>query len=245
MDEPVLEPAPPIYDLPGFHEPFSAISHLLGAAIFLFLGCLLLLKGRRNPSGLPYLGVYAFSVVLLLSMSGVYHMMIRGGAAHAVMERLDHSAIFVLIAGTFTPAQGILFHGRQRWIPLVLIWAIGITGITLKAIFIRYLPEWTGLVFYLGMGWLGIFGGVQLGRRYGFNFVKPLVFGGLAYSIGAVFEFLQWTVLVPGVIHAHELFHVAVLMGVVWHWLFIWQFADGDPALRAHHMAHPSASKET
>lgn len=232
MNEPVLEPEPQIYDLPGFHEPFSAISHLLGAAVFLFLGCLLLWKGRRNPGGQIYLGIYAFSVVLLLSMSGVYHMMVRKTIAHQVMERLDHSAIFVLIAGSFTPAQGILFRGWERWGPLVLIWILAITGITLKAIFIRDLVEWLGLAFYLGMGWLGIFGGVQLARRYGFNFVKPLVYGGLAYSVGAVTEFLHWFVLIPGVVHPHELFHVAVLMGVFWHWLFVWQFADGAPGMR-------------
>src|SRR5437764_7650 len=113
-----MNSAPEIYHLPGFHEPFSAMSHLLGAAVFLFLGCVLLLRGRRNPGGLIYLGVYAASVVLLLSLSGVYHMPVRGGTAHRVMERLDHSAIFVLIAGSFTPAQGILFHGWQRWGPL-------------------------------------------------------------------------------------------------------------------------------
>src|SRR5205807_10545243 len=92
--EPVLEAEPVLYHLPGFHEPFSAMSHLVGAGVFLVLGCALLLRGRRNPDGLIYLAIYSVSVVLLLSLSGVYHMMIRGGAAHQVMERLDHSAIF-------------------------------------------------------------------------------------------------------------------------------------------------------
>src|SRR5207244_12771346 len=83
------------------HHFFSLSLHdALPISVFLFLGCVLLLRGRRNPSGLIYLAIYAASVVLLLSMSGVYHMMVRGGTASRVLERLDHSAIFVLIAGT-------------------------------------------------------------------------------------------------------------------------------------------------
>ena len=108
-----------LYHLPGFHEPFSAISHLFGALLFLALGVPLLLRGRGSFARVFYLGVYTFSCVLLFSMSGVYHMMVRGGTAHRVIERLDHGAIFILIAGTFTPAHGILFRGWLRWGPLV------------------------------------------------------------------------------------------------------------------------------
>jgi channel protein (hemolysin III family) len=224
-----MDSEPQLYNLPGFHEPFSAISHLLGAAVFAVLGCLLLVRGRSNPAGLPYLAVYAVSVVLLLSLSGVYHMMVRGGTAHRVMERLDHSAIFVLIAGSFTPIHGILFHGWLRWGPLILIWLLAITGITLKAVFLDDIPNWLGSTLYVAMGWLGLFGGVQLGRRFGFNYIKPLVIGGVAYSIGAIVDSVPGVVLVPGVIHPHELHHIAALMGVFWQWLFIWQIAKGEP----------------
>jgi channel protein (hemolysin III family) len=230
-----METAPPLYHLPGFHEPFSAMSHLLGAIVFLVLGGLLLWRGRRNPSGLPFLGIYAFAVVFQLSMSTVFHMLVRGSDAHRVIERMDHSAIFVLIAGTFTPAQGILFHGRQRWGTLVFIWSAAILGITLKAIFFERFADWVGMTIYLAMGWFGIFGAVVLGRRYGFNFVKPLLIGGIAYSVGALIDqFLSFAIVIPGVVHPHELFHMCVLMGAFWHWLFIWQFAAGDPAEKRH-----------
>lgn len=231
--EPVLESEPVLYHLPGFHEPFSAISHLLGALVFLILGVVLLVRGRNTGYGRIYLGIYAASVVLLLSMSGVYHMMVRGGAPHRVLERLDHGAIFILIAGTFTPVLGILFHGWLRWGPLAAIWVAAVAGITLKTVFFEDMAEWLGLTFYLAMGWVGLGSGILLARRYGFNFIKPLLIGGLAYSIGAVIEFLRVMVVVPGVIHPHELFHIAVLMGVFWHWLFIWQFAAGEPSVES------------
>jgi channel protein (hemolysin III family) len=216
-----------LYHLPGFHEPFSSVSHLLGAGVFLILGCLLLLRGRSNPGGQIYLGIYVFSLVLLMTIRGSYHMSARGGATHKVIERLDHAAIFLLIAGTATPVHGILFHGCLRWGPLVFIWTAALTGITLKTIFFEYLPEWLGLTLYLMLGWFGLFAVIALGRRHGFTFVKPLLIGGIAYSIGGVIEYSQWFYFVPGVIHSHELFHIAVLMGAFWHWLFIWQFAAG------------------
>jgi channel protein (hemolysin III family) len=226
-----------LYHLPGFHDPFSAISHLAGAVVFLVLGGLLMRRGRGDPARLAFLGVYTVSGVFLLSMSAVYHMMMRGGTARQVFERLDHSAIFVLIAGTFTPAHGLLFRGWRRWGPLLLIWAAAITGITLKSIFLHGLAEGLGLTSYLALGWVGVLSALSLWRRYGFAFVEPLVLGGAAYSVGGVLEYLGWPVLIPGVVHAHEVFHLAVLVGVFCHWCFIWQFAAGAPACVAHHAA--------
>jgi hemolysin III len=217
-----------LYHLPGFNEPFSAVSHLFGAALFVWLGALLLRRGRGDPGRLASLSVYVFACVLLFSMSGVYHQLVRGGTAHRVLERLDHSAIFVLIAGTFTPVHWILFRGRLRWGPLALIWAAAAFGIVLKTVYFSDLAEWVGLTFYLALGWVGAFSGYHLWRRYGFACIRPLLWGGLAYSVGAVSDFLGWPVRIPGVVHGHEVFHLAVLMGALFHWSFIWRIADGQ-----------------
>lgn len=222
-----------LHSLPGFHDPVSAMSHLLGATLFLYLGALLLRRGRGDRTRLIYLGIYVVSGVTLLSLSGVYHMTVRGSTARRVMERLDHGAIFLLIAGTFTPLHGLLFRGWLRWGPLVLIWACAVTGITLKTIFFDDLAEWLGLLFYIAMGWLGVVSATLLARRYGFAFIRPLLWGGLAYSIGGVAEFLEWYRVIPGVVHAHEVFHLAVLAGAYCHWWFVWQFARGAPGASA------------
>jgi len=225
--DPELGPILDVYGLPGFREPFSAISHLVGAALFSFLGYGLLLRGRGDRRRLVYLGIYAFACVFLFSMSGVYHMMERGGAARNVLGRLDHSAIFVLIAGTFTPVHGILLFGWRRWAPLLIIWGAAIVGVCLKSIFYDDVAEWITLSLYLGMGWFGAYGGIFLARLFGWRFVRPLFWGGVAYSIGAVFEFQRWPIMIPGVVHPHEIFHLAVLVGALCHWYFVWQFADG------------------
>lgn len=218
---------PELCHLPGCHEPFSAISHLAAAVIFLFLGALLLRRGRGDRARLAFLGIYAASCVLLFCMSGVYHLLIRGETSHQVLERLDHGAIFVLVAGTFTPIHGLLFRGWLRWGPLVVIWSAAVVGITLKTIFFKDFAEWLGLTFYLTMGWIGIFGAVVLARRYGVAFIRPLLLGGFAYSLGALMEFRGWLIVIPGWLHSHELFHIAVVFGALFHWRFIWQIAPG------------------
>ena len=124
-----------LYHLPGFYEPFNAISHLLATVLFIFLGVRLLLRGRGSPTRMTFLAIYSTACVFMLSMSTVFHMMVRGGTASRVMERLDHGAIFVLIAGTFTAVHGIIFRGWFRWVPLVVVWCVTAGCITLKIIF--------------------------------------------------------------------------------------------------------------
>jgi len=221
---------PELYHLPGFYEPFAAISHLLGAVVFLVLGCLLLRRGRGDRARMVFLGIYAVSAVVLFSLSGVYHMLVRGGAAQQVMGQLDHAAIFVLIAGTFTPGFGILYRGWVRWAGLLFIWSAAITGIVLTTVFYGTVAEGMRLTFYLTLGWSGTIATIDLWRRYGFPFIRPLVIGGVINTAAAVSQHFGWPILIPGVVHAHEMFHVVVFAGSVFHWLFIWQFAAGAPA---------------
>lgn len=207
--------------IPGFSEPFSSLSHLLGAFIFLIFGLRLIYLARSHLYWALSISVFVLSVVFLLSMSGVFHLLDFDGLARTVLQRLDHAGIFALIAGTFTPIHTILFTGFWRWGMLVLIWSIAIAGITLKSIFFTDLPEWVGLMSYLGMGWLGILSAYLSYRLYGFDLIKPLLYGALAYTLGASLEFLRYPVLLDGIIGPHELFHLAVLAGIAFHWQFI------------------------
>jgi len=204
----------------GFTDPFSCISHLSAAVVFLIIG-VFLVKRAKTRLQCYCLAIFVFSCVFLLSMSGTYHLLPRGGSGRAVMQYLDHAAIFLLIAGTFTAVHGVLYTGKHGWSWLVAIWILTITAITLKMIFFGIIPDGVGLAVYLGLGWAGTLWGVTIWRRVGFSFVKPLIGGGVAYTAGAVLEYLQEPVLIPGVVGPHELFHVAVLVGIALHWLFI------------------------
>lgn len=220
-----------LHHLPGFYEPFNAISHLLAAALFVGLGWRLVGRTAREDVGpdrgahLFCLSAYAIACVFLLSMSAVFHMMVRGGTASRVMERLDHGAIFVLIAGTFTGVHGVLFRGWMRWGPIAFVWTVAAACITLKTVFFESLPEWVGFTFYIALGWGVGITAIPVFLRWGFAYLAPLLLGGLAYSIGAFMEFMGWFVVIPGVMHAHEIWHLAVLAGAILHWRFVWKVA--------------------
>lgn len=207
--------------VPGHNDPFSTVSHMVAALVFVWYGFRLILLARGNRVRMISTGIYVFSVIFLLSMSGVFHFLETGGEARAVLQRLDHAGIFILIAGTFTPIHAILYRGIWRWGFLVFIWAIAIAGVTLKTIYFNDLTESLGLMFYIGFGWLGIVSGYLTYRLYGFTFVMPLFFGALAYTAGAVMDFLRWPTLIPGIIGPHEMFHIAIIAGIAWHWQFI------------------------
>jgi channel protein (hemolysin III family) len=215
---------------PGFSDPVSSLTHLAAAVVFAILSGFLIARGRGDARRVASLAVFAFSCVLLLSLSGVYHLLTPETAARSVLMRLDHAAIFVLIAGSFTPVHAILL--RERWQRYLLagIWVAAIAGLTLKTVYFDVLPHRLGLLMYLGLGWLGLISTLALARRFGVRFILPLVWGALAYTIGALTDFLRWPVLVAGVIGPHEVFHLAVLAGISFHWAFIYGIASGRRA---------------
>ena len=216
----------PIIPIPGFAEPFSSISHLIvGNTLFGVALPFLLYHGRGSGWRQLWLWVFGISSLFLLSMSGVYHLLESGFAREEVLRRLDHAAIFVLIAGTFTAAHGILFKGVWRWGFISLLWlGVGI-AITFKTVFFHSMSYGLGLALYLAFGWLGLTSGIKLWRRYGYRFIRPVLWGGVAYSLGAIAEFLQAPEILPGVIGPHEFFHVMVLVGLCCHWYFMWEIA--------------------
>ncbi len=216
-----------IYPIPGFYDPVSSLTHLAGAAVFAVFSVPLLWRGWGKPGRFAALAVYAFSCVFLLSMSGVYHLMTTGGTARRVMQRLDHAAIFVLIAGTFTPVSVLLFRGHVRWVMLVVTWSLAIAAVTLKTIFFEEVGPWLGVALYLGLGWLGAGAGFVLWARYGTRFIQPVLWGGLAYTAGAILDQAQWPWLIPGVLGPHEVFHLLVLVGAAFHWHFISRLVTG------------------
>ncbi|RIK84425.1 MAG: DNA-binding protein [Planctomycetota bacterium] len=218
-----------IVSIPGFNEPFSSLSHYLGAVVFVALGGLLIRRGRGDRLRVTALVLYVATLLFMLMMSGTFHLVRRGTPMHEIAGRLDYASIYLLIAGTFTPPHAILFRGWARWGTLALIWTIAIVGVALKMTYYQQFTHTISVAVYIAMGWIGVFGGALAWRRFGLDFVKPLFGGGLAYTIGALFEVRgTYLPLWPGVVENHEIWHVAVLVGAALHWAFIYQFADGS-----------------
>lgn len=238
-----------LFSIPGFTDPVASLSHLVGAGVFALLGVQLVRKGWNAPHPSPgrvlSLFVFAASAVLLLSMSGVYHLL-GHDTARNVLQRLDHAAIFVLIAGTFTPIHAILFRGAWRWGMLTFIWVYAATGVTLKTIYFDSVPQGLGVALYLLMGWFGAASMFHIARGHGIRRITYIVLGGLVYSAGAAVEWINPPALVNGVIRAHEIFHIAVLTGLGLHWRFVWSIAGHlgpAPAVRAVIAAESNVSR--
>lgn len=210
----------------GFADPISSISHLMGAIAGLFGAFFLIHRGWGNGWRVFSLSLYSFCVIFLFSMSAVFHIIDISYTARMVMQRLDHAAIWTMIAGSFTPIHWILFRGPWRWLFLLVMWTLAITGLVLKTVFFYDIPEWLGLSFYLFLGWMGMLSFIKIYFIYGKENLKLLVIGGLAYTVGAVIENLRWPILIPNVLGPHEIFHVCVLMGAYAHWRFIYEWSN-------------------
>ena len=215
------------YTLPGFNQPMSSMSHLLGAVVYLVLSFILLRRAWWRRAHFLLALLFAFAVVTLLSLSGVYHMFSPDGKASRVMIRLDVAAIFFLIAASFTPIHGLLFKGWKRWGILVPLWTIAITGITLRSIFFNSIPLLLGTLIFLAMGWVGGLSGYLLFKHYGRNAFLPAIWGGVMYTIGAVGDAIDWPTVVPMVWGPHESFHLFVLAGIGFHLSLISDIVEG------------------
>lgn len=220
------------YSFLGFADPVSSMTHLIAAAFAIVFG--IRLCTQFNGPKLQRYGLIIFvsCTVFMLSMSGVYHLLEHNSSGRYVLQHLDYAAIWLMIAGTFTPVHLLLFQGLKRWNVLIIIWLIAINGVIFMSIFFDDFPQWLALLFYLCMGWVGFYSGILVYREYGLEFVRFLGYGGIAYSVGAILDYIESLTIIIGVIETHEIFHFAIIIGIICHWRFIQQaielFEDGE-----------------
>ena len=210
----------------GLHDPVSAWLHLLAAFVFLIAGVSLVYKGRGSKLRVASLILYSFSLIFLFSMSGVFHLLPYETTGRGVLQILDHAAIWILIAGTFVPIHTLMFRGPKRWGVLLLVWLITIPGVTLTAVFFSTMPEWLSLTFYLGLGWIGLLTAYFVISEYDSYEARYIFYGGIAYSVGAVLEFLRWPNPIESIFEVHDIFHIFVIIGAAYHWRFVYDHAS-------------------
>ena len=215
----------PIIPIPGFSEPFSSISHLVGAISFFMASFFMIFRGRGNNARVIGLLIYCFCLVFLFTMSGVYHLLEKGFTANYVLKILDYTGIFGLIAGTFTPLHLILFRGVHRWPVLIIVWTLAITGLVLTAIFFEEIPHWVSLSIFLFLGWIGLYTMWRIYHVHSKKLVRYIILGGVFYTIGAVIEFLSWPELLPGIVGPHEIFHIFVILAAIFHWKLVYKIS--------------------
>ncbi|MCW2585494.1 MAG: DNA-binding protein [Frankiales bacterium] len=193
------------------HEVAFAISLVTGTAIV----CL-------APGGLARVAaiVYAGAVALLFGTSAAYHRGNWSPRAHAVMARLDHSMIFVLIAGTYTPFSLLLLDGWLRWVAFGVVWGGALGGILLRNVF-RQPPRWVFVVLYLALGWVALGFLPQILDQGGVAVLVLVAVGGLFYSVGAVVYARQKPDPSPRWFGFHEVFHACTLLAFAAHYVAV------------------------
>lgn len=200
-------------------EPFNAISHLAGAAFSLAGSCLLLLWGGDTPAKTIPLIIYGISLVGLFSSSGIYHSVFVRPNVLGILRKIDHAAIYLLIAGTYTPFCVIAFTGFWQWGLLAIIWSLALAGIVVK-VFIINTPRWVTAGVYVLMGWLSVFAVGELLRRLPPVSIGWLLAGGILYTLGAVIYITKKGNFFR-VLGFHEVWHIFVLLGAAAHFVAV------------------------
>lgn len=191
------------------------------AAAFLSLGaCLMLLDLCDTSSQFLATTVYSLSLVGLFSCSAIYHRIQWQEKARAIMRRLDHAAIFMLIAGTMTPLFLMTLPSDSGPKAIALIWIVAIVGIG-QAVFWIAAPKWLAAVLYVGAGWLGFPYLSQMSAVIGTRGVVLVLTGGILYTIGALIYALKRPNPWPKVFGYHEIFHVLVAIAALCHFILI------------------------
>ncbi|MER3442854.1 MAG: hemolysin [Meiothermus sp.] len=199
-------------------EPFNTYSHAAGAVLALLGTVVLLLVSGGETAKVVGALVFGASMVLMYTSSTLYHALKVPERALLALRKLDHAAIFLFIAGSYTPVVLSALEPSLRPVLLGLVWGLAALGIGLK-IFTLKIPRWLNTLTYVGLGWLAVFFLPKLS-------LSPwalawMILGGLAYSIGAITYATKWPNPWPQRVGFHGLWHLWVLLGSVGMYLLV------------------------
>ena len=198
-----------------YGERFNSITHLVGAVLAAASGVLLVVVAARggDPWKIVSFSVFAAMLLTLYMTSSLYHSV--RGAAKDVLRKLDHCAIYLLIAGTYTPFTLVTLRGTLGWWMFGVVWGLALAGIA-QEIWYATGARILSLVIYVLMGWLAVIGVQPLVAALGWAGFAWLAAGGLLYTGGIVFYALDHKVR-----HGHGIWHLFVLGGSICHYVAV------------------------
>ena len=164
--------------------------------------------------------IFAVSSWMLFGVSGVYHRGTWGPKVRGVLRRLDHTNIFLIIAGTYTPLSLVLLPRHTAVVLLSLVWAGALLGIGMRVFWLGA-PRWVYVPCYLALGWAAVFYLSSFLHIGGWGVVGPIIAGGLLYSGGAVVYALKKPNPSPKWFGFHEIFHVCTVAAFICHYIAI------------------------
>ena len=202
-------------------EIANSSSHGIGVLLGV-VGLILMLSVSGNETNkITSSLVYGISIILLFLTSTIYHSVTRE-STRAIMKTLDHCAIYLLIAGTYTPFMLVSLNGNGGTFYLSMIWIIAVLGIAFKLTLGHQYPK-ISLTSYLAMGWFVIIAGKEMLANVSSEGLTLLAAGGVCYTVGAIFY--AWKKLVFN----HAIWHVFVLGGAALHFFSIYWYVLPTP----------------
>jgi hemolysin III len=211
---------PRAHDLVEAVKPrWRGVSHQYAFFVSLAAGPALVGFARSGRAVVAAL-VYAVSLSALLGVSALYHRGDWTAHVNRRLQRLDHSMIYLLIAGTYTPIAMLALSGRLATALVTIVWAGALAGIALKLAW-RDAPRWLGPVLYVVLGWVAVAALPQITAEVGPRATALLALGGVLYSVGAVVYGLRRPDPVPAVFGYHEVFHLLVIGAALSHYTAI------------------------
>ena len=196
---------------PSLKPRLRGVLHKWAFAVSLLAGIGLVLEAGSARARVA-VAVYALSVAALFGTSALYHRVDwRTLSARRWVRRLDHTMIFVLIAGSYTPFGLLVLRGTLGTVILIAVWSAALAGAVFKLVWIDA-PGWLGAATYVVVGWIALVTLPELLERLGIAAVGALALGGILYSVGAVIYAHKRPDPVPTVFGYHELFHLLVIV---------------------------------
>ena len=207
-------------------EPINSITHLTGAVLSFIALIAMLTKGFTNntsTTGIISIVIFGISLILLYTVSGTYHGVISTDKVISFLQKLDHSMIFILIAGSYAPFCLITLNKAGGKTMFLIMITIAILGIAFKLCWFNC-PRWLQTALYIGMGWAAAFMIKPLSSILPATSIFWLVLGGVLYTIGGIIYGMKPEKLKIGNFGFHEIFHIFVLLGSLSHFICVFSF---------------------
>lgn len=207
------------YDSPDTRPRLRGWLHLGAFLASLVTGAVLIpLAWANSPLFGLAVTVYCFTVSAMFGVSAAYHRRVWSPRGWKVMKLLDHSTIFLFIAGSYTPFSVLALDGTFRWVLLSIVWGGALAGIALKVLW-PTAPRWVGVPIYLALGWLGVAFLPAILTELGLTTLLLIAAGGLLYTLGAIAYATSRPNPIPGVFGYHEVFHTATILAAACHYV--------------------------
>ncbi|MDQ3814918.1 MAG: hemolysin III family protein [Armatimonadota bacterium] len=204
-------------------EPFCGFSHFVGICLSVIGLIVLLQQAQGRPWHLAGFAIYGMSLILMYTASTLYHSLHVSAKTEYRLMYFDHIAIYLLIAGTYTPVCLVSLRGAWGWTMLGAVYSMAAVGIVALLLF-RLKVEIFRVILCVCMGWMALIAIGPLTKAFPPAALAWLFGGGIVYSIGTIIFAMDRPHLWPGKFSAHDLWHIFVLLGSACHFILMLRF---------------------